>query len=74
MTETFTKMHTTGVMTPRSLRLPENIQDALDREARKRGGDQCGNDLAKRLLSLIVSDNLFDAVLDDRPAKGRMRG
>ena len=70
MTELYVKMHTTDAMSPRSVCLPERVHRIFDREARKRRMED-GNALIGKLLSIIVTDNLFDAVLDDKPAKRR---
>ena len=48
----------------RPVQLPEHIHDMLALEALCRG-DRSANDLALRILSIVVSDNLYDAILDE---------
>ncbi len=50
----------------RPLSLPKHIDEALQNEANARHGRNCSsNDLALRLLAIIVKDDLFDALLGD---------
>lgn len=47
------------------LSLPKHLTKALDVECAGRRGFQNGHDLALRLLTIIIRDDLFDAVLDE---------
>lgn len=47
--------------------LPRNIHEALRVEAVAGGRYTSANELAVRLLAIIVKDNLFEALLDDEP-------
>lgn len=54
-----------GYFERQPLKIPQGLASALTSEALARGSYPSGNSLALRLLSIIVKDNMFDAVLDD---------